>query len=169
MSVQATLGDNSGTTKQISYKPIKVIGTGSFGTVVKALMADSNETVAIKKVLQDKRFKNRELELMLRLSNPYIVELRYYFHSTGSATARRDDVYLNLVLEFIPDTVAGVLHHYRRHKQSVPVIYIRLYIFQLFLALDYMHSMNVCHRDVKPQNLLVNPETGVLKLCDMGR
>lgn len=42
-------------------------------------------------------------------------------------------------------------------------------MYQLFRSLAYIHANGVCHRDIKPQNLLLNPETGVLKLCDFGR
>jgi serine/threonine protein kinase len=50
--------------KAISYAAERVIGNGSFGVVYQATVIDTGETVAIKKVLQDKRFKNRELESM---------------------------------------------------------------------------------------------------------
>lgn len=46
---------------------------------------------------------------------------------------------------------------------------LQLYMYQLFRSLAYIHSKGVCHRDIKPQNLLLDPETGVLKLCDFGR
>lgn len=41
-------------------------------------------------------------------------------------------------------------------------------MYQLFRSLAYIHSLGICHRDIKPQNLLLDPETGVLKLCDFG-
>lgn len=45
---------------------------------------------------------------------------------------------------------------------------VKLYIYQLFRSLAYIHSQGICHRDIKPQNLLLDPATGVLKLCDFG-
>jgi len=42
-------------------------------------------------------------------------------------------------------------------------------MYQLFRCLAYIHSKGICHRDIKPQNLLLNPETHVIKLCDFGR
>jgi len=41
-------------------------------------------------------------------------------------------------------------------------------MYQLCRALSYLHSCGICHRDIKPQNLLVDPNLGVLKLCDFG-
>lgn len=35
-------------------------------------------------------------------------------------------------------------------------------------AMAYIHSKNICHRDIKPQNLLIDPATHVLKVCDFG-
>lgn len=46
---------------------------------------------------------------------------------------------------------------------------LQVYMYQLFRSLAYIHSQGVCHRDIKPQNLLVDPETAILKLCDFGR
>ncbi|KAA0203593.1 hypothetical protein HAZT_HAZT001779 [Hyalella azteca] len=52
--------------------------------------------------------------------------------------------------------------------QSHDISLITLYMYQLFRSLAYIHALGVCHRDIKPQNLLLDPETGVLKLCDFG-
>lgn len=50
-----------------------------------------------------------------------------------------------------------------------PSVAPQVYMYQLFRSLAYIHSQGVCHRDIKPQNLLVDPETAILKLCDFGR
>ena len=69
-----------------------MIGHGSFGVVFQAKVVETNEVVAIKKVLQDRRFKNRELQIMRQLakqSHPNIVTLKHFFVSKGS---KPDDV-----------------------------------------------------------------------------
>ncbi len=50
----------------------------------------------------------------------------------------------------------------------MPILEVKLYIYQLFRSLAYIHSQGICHRDIKPQNLLLDPASGVLKLCDFG-
>ena len=77
-------------------------------------------------------------------------------------------MYLNLVLEYVPETVYRASRHYAKLKQPMPMLQIKLYMYQLMRSLAYIHSVGICHRDIKPQNLLLNPSTGVLKLCDFG-
>uniref|UniRef100_A0A3Q2XHI5 Glycogen synthase kinase-3 beta n=1 Tax=Hippocampus comes TaxID=109280 RepID=A0A3Q2XHI5_HIPCM len=127
-TVMATPGQGPDRPQEVSYTDTKVIGNGSFGVVYQAKLCDSGELVAIKKVLQDRRFKNRELQIMRKLDHCNIVRLRYFFYSSGD----------------------------------------KLYMYQLFRSLAYIHSFGICHRDIKPQNLLLDPETAVLKLCDFG-
>ena len=64
-----------------------MIGNGSFGVVYQAKLCETGEMVAIKKVLQDKRFKNRELQIMRRLDHCNIVSLLYFFYTTRDALA----------------------------------------------------------------------------------
>ncbi|KAH9742288.1 Shaggy-related protein kinase epsilon [Citrus sinensis] len=149
----------------ISYMAERVVGQGSFGIVFQAKCLETGETVAIKKVLQDKRYKNRELQTMRLLDHPNVVSLKHCFFSTTD----KDELYLNLVLEFVPETVYRVAKHYSRASQRMPLIYVKLYTYQICRALAYIHGgIGVCHRDIKPQNLLVNPHTHQVKLCDFG-
>ncbi|XP_046749742.1 glycogen synthase kinase-3 beta isoform X3 [Diprion similis] len=164
-TVVASAGAGPDRPLEVAYTDTKVIGNGSFGVVYQAKLCGTGELVAIKKVLQDKRFKNRELQIMRRLEHCNIVKLKYFFYSSGD---QKDEVYLNLVLEYIPETVYKVARHYSKSKQTIPISFIKLYMYQLFRSLAYIHSLGICHRDIKPQNLLLNPETGVLKLCDFG-
>ena len=124
-----------------------MIGNGSFGVVYQAKLCDTGEMVAIKKVLQDKRwvvsllmtalinnlclsrFKNRELQIMRRLDHCNIVSLLYFFYTSGE---KKDEIYLNLVLEYIPETVYKVARQYSKQKQTIPVTFIKLYMYQLF-------------------------------------
>ncbi|OAY64371.1 shaggy-related protein kinase NtK-1-like [Ananas comosus] len=164
--IATTIGGRNGQPKQtISYMAERVVGTGSFGVVFQAKCVESGETVAIKKVLQDKRYKNRELQIMQLLNHPNVVHLKHYFFSTTN----KDELYLNLVLEYVSETVYHVAKYYNRMNQNVPLILVQLYTYQICRGLAYIHRVvGVCHRDIKPQNLLVNPHTHQVKLCDFG-
>jgi glycogen synthase kinase 3 beta len=198
------------TDQNISYSAERIIGNGSFGVVFEAKVVETNEVVAIKKVLQDKRFKNRELQIMRQLvKDPHtnIVALKHCFYSqvcvSGRALSFRktrtcdpfttcwhlltlsllaflpfvsiiyqgekpDELYLNLVLEFVPETVYSISRRHHKHNIPLPLMFVKLYLYQLSRALAHIHALGICHRDIKPQNLLVNPKNQQLKLCDFG-
>ncbi len=104
-TVVATPGQGPDRAQEVAYTDAKVIGNGSFGVVYQAKLCETGELVAIKKVLQDKRFKvndfflnflsfplilillfflkNRELQIMRRLEHCNIVKLKYFFYSSG--------------------------------------------------------------------------------------
>jgi|ERR1700733_1072040 len=71
-------------------------------------------------------------------------------------------------MDYIPETVYRVLKHYNKMKQPVPPLLVKLYAYQNFRSLAYIHALGICHRDIKPQNLLIDPTVHVLKLCDFG-
>jgi glycogen synthase kinase 3 beta len=82
----AATGDSKSplTEQNISYSAQRIIGNGSFGVVFEAKVVETGKVVAIKKVLQDKRFKNRELQIMRQLvkdPHPNIVALEHCFYS----------------------------------------------------------------------------------------
>ena len=91
--------------------------------------------------------------------------MKHAFFTSGD---KPDEVYLNIVMDFIPETVYRVMKHYVKMKQSVPVLLVKLYSYQMFRGLAYIHALGICHRDIKPQNLLVDPSTHTLKICDFG-
>ncbi|XP_006650875.1 shaggy-related protein kinase kappa-like [Oryza brachyantha] len=164
--IATTIRGRNGLPKQsVTYIAEHVVGTGSFGVVYQAKCRETGEIVAIKKVLQDKRYKNRELQIIHMLDHPNIVGLKHYFFSTSE----RDELYLNLVLEYVPETVNRIARQYNRMNQRMPLICVKLYTYQICRALAYIHNcVGICHRDIKPQNVLVNPHSHQLKICDFG-
>lgn len=94
---------------------------------MQAKCLETGEAVAIKKVLQDKRYKNRELQIMRMFDHPNVVQLKHWFFST----TEKEEVFLNLVLEYVSETVYRVTKHYSRMNQHVPIIFVQLYTYQV--------------------------------------
>jgi len=88
---------------------------------------ETGESVAIKKVLQDRRYKNRELQLMRLFDHPNVISLKHCFFSTTS----KDELFLNLVMEYVPESLSRVLKHYSSMNQRMPLIYVKLYTYQV--------------------------------------
>ena len=65
------------------YKVERVCGNGSFGIVFQAKVIQTGEVVAIKKVYQDRRYKNREYTLTKTLNHPNVIHLKHAFYTTG--------------------------------------------------------------------------------------
>ena len=89
--------------------------------------------MAIKKVLQDRRYKNRELQLMRLMDHPNVVSLKHCFFSTTA----KDELFLNLVMEYVPETMYRVLKHYSSMNQRMPLLYVKLYTYQVWIIASY--------------------------------
>lgn len=66
--------------------------------------------------------QNRELQIMRMVNHPNIVGLRHCFYSRGE---KHEEVYLNLVLEYVPETIHRLVRHYSKMKQVMPTLYIK--------------------------------------------
>eukprot|EP01126_Amoeba_proteus_P053391 TRINITY_DN6504_c1_g2_i14.p1 TRINITY_DN6504_c1_g2~~TRINITY_DN6504_c1_g2_i14.p1 ORF type:complete len:210 (-),score=31.28 TRINITY_DN6504_c1_g2_i14:467-1096(-) len=96
-------------------------GKGSFGVVYKAIERDSNLVVAIKRVLQDPRYKNRELQIMKMIDHPNCVQLVNSFYERS-----KGDVFLNLVLAYVPKNLYEVCHQFSKMKARMPILHVKV-------------------------------------------
>ena len=154
------------TEKDLKFDKKDSIGSGAFGEVFLATLIKTNERVAVKKVFQDRRYKNRELSIMKELNHPNLVYLKSYYYTESLEHA--NEYYLNVVMDYVPQTLSKMISHNRAFSEKFPDILLKLYSYQMLKAIGYLHSLGICHRDIKPQNVLINEEDFTLKICDFG-
>ena len=145
------------------YTADRIIGSGSFGVVYEATERDTGKTVAIKKVYQDPRFVQHELDIVRRLAHPNIVPLHFSFF-----TREGEQQFLNLVMERGPDSFFRRLRRYERAGKALPLNEIKICLWGLLRALAYTHAQSIVHRDVSPQNILYDFKNHTTYLCDFG-
>ena len=144
------------------FEEIEVIAEGAFGVVCLAKWRNG-QLVAIKKVLYDPQFVNREGDMLKLLDHPNCVKLLHHF-----ITREGQKQYSHFIMDYLPMNLHDFSLTFRARKVYCPLIYVKLFGFQLFSGLNYIHSIGITHRDLKPQNILINEETGLLKICDFG-
>jgi serine/threonine protein kinase len=71
-------------------------------------------------------------------------------------------------MDYIPSNLTVLIKEQRKIKKPFPPPVRKVLVFQLFKALYYMSLTNLCHRDLKPPNILINPQTFEVKICDFG-
>ena len=138
------------------------IGSGTFGTVYQAKMHE--EDVAVKKVVLDPQYVNRELEIMQMVTaKPHsnIIKLKHSnFEESGICF---------LVMERYTCALDDQIQEWARAGRTIGSCWkTKVYAYQVARGLAHIHGLNICHRDLKPQNILVRPATGELVLCDFG-
>lgn len=141
------------------YRLVREIGKGSFGEVHLAEGPDGRQ-VALKRCtvpLADKDTYRREFQLLEKISHPCVVKLLEVADRPASGGRREVDI----VMEFLPENL-----HRRIKGAPLPADVTRLFSFQLLRALAHLDTLRICHRDVKPENVLL---AGLaLKLADFG-
>jgi len=145
------------------YKVMSLIGVGAFGRVYEINMDNSPDKFAMKRVLQDAKYQNRELSMMKILKHNNIINLIYFFYDM-----HLDNNFLNLVMPMLSTDLSKIISELTSKLRLLPLISVKLFTFQIAKALNYMHVLKICHRDIKPSNILIHTDTGVLKIGDLG-
>ncbi|KAK3830129.1 MAG: LOW QUALITY PROTEIN: kinase-like domain-containing protein [Linnemannia elongata] len=143
------------------YQKIEKLGEGTYGIVYKAQNRETNDVVALKRIRLDNEEEGvpctaiREISLLKELKQPNIVRLYDVLHTEKKLT---------LVFEFLDSDLKKFLDTY---SGDIDVLTIKQLMYQLMKGIAYCHEHRVLHRDLKPQNLLINKK-GDLKLGDFG-
>uniref|UniRef100_A0A673CQD3 Rho-associated protein kinase 2 n=1 Tax=Sphaeramia orbicularis TaxID=375764 RepID=A0A673CQD3_9TELE len=143
------------------FDKVKLIGRGAYGEVQLVRHKASQKVYAMKQLNKfemikrsDSAFFWEERHIMAFSSSPWVVQL---------CCAFQDDRHLYMVMEFMPggDLVTLTMNY------DIPEKWARFYTAEVVLALNAIHSMGFIHRDVKPDNMLLD-QHGHLKLADFG-
>lgn len=141
------------------YKVTKVLGDGTYGSVIKGENRKTGELVAIKKMKRkfhtwEECMALREVKSLRKLSHPNVVKLKEVI---------RENDELQLVFEYMETNLYSLI---KDRSKGLPEKKVRNIMYQLIQGLGYMHKQGFFHRDIKPENLLVTNDT--VKLADFG-
>eukprot|EP01087_Luapelamoeba_hula_P017991 TRINITY_DN5733_c0_g1_i1.p1 TRINITY_DN5733_c0_g1~~TRINITY_DN5733_c0_g1_i1.p1 ORF type:complete len:693 (-),score=116.07 TRINITY_DN5733_c0_g1_i1:139-2217(-) len=143
------------------YQLKEKVGKGAFGIVYKGFEFETGKYVAIKRLkkegIDEKALYNLklEIELLKALDHPNIVKYLSLIDS---------DNHVNMILEFID---SGSLLQIIQKFGVLPENLAAVYTGQVLEGLQYLHAMDVIHRDIKASNILITSD-GVIKLADFG-
>ncbi|XP_071942711.1 cyclin-dependent kinase 2-like isoform X2 [Antedon mediterranea] len=145
-----------------NFQKIEKIGEGTYGVVYKARDKISGEVVALKKIRLDTESEGvpstaiREIALLKELNHDNIVRLLDVIHNEKK---------LYLVFEFLNQDLKKYMDS--APPSGLPLSLVKSYLYQLLQGVACCHSHRVLHRDLKPQNLLID-KNGSIKLADFG-
>jgi glycogen synthase kinase 3 beta len=94
-----------------------------------------------------------------------VVRLVHHFYTEGS---KPNEIFLNLIMEYVPETLHRFTRNMHKSSSGLSPFLAKLYAYQILRGIGYCHLHGICHRDIKPQNLLIDPETHRVVLCDFG-
>ena len=143
------------------FEPLTIIGRGAFGEVRVCRQISTGDIVAVKKMRKEDMLNKNQLmhvrteKEIMTASNPWIVKLKYSF---------QDELFLYLVMDFLP---GGDLMNLLMKKEILTEDEARFYTAEMILAVDSVHKLNCIHRDLKPDNILID-KNGHIQLSDFG-
>lgn len=138
---------------------------GTYGEVYKARDMVNNKWVALKKIRLDLEDEGvpataiREISVLKEISHKNIVALCDVFTQEN---------HLYLVFEYLDYDLKKLLDAMNSKKTKMSPSLVKSYLFQMLLGTYFCHSRRILHRDLKPQNLLIEDATSTIKLADFG-
>lgn len=143
------------------YQKIEKVGEGTYGVVYKARDRNTGEILALKKIRLESEDEGvpstaiREISLLKTLQHPNVVKLKDVVHTEQK---------LYLMFEFLDHDLKKYMN-----TQSAPLapMVVKNFLYQILSALAYCHTHRILHRDLKPQNILIDRE-GSVRLADFG-
>jgi serine/threonine protein kinase len=142
----------------------ETLGKGTYGTVVKAVNTKTKEEIAIKKIKLDVETEGipatalREIAILKHYQHPNVVKL---YHLNLS------DKKILLCLEFIQYDLKKFWDKEFPISKSVNIEIIKSIMYQILKGIDFLHSKKILHRDLKPQNVLIDNNLRV-RIADFG-
>ena len=156
---------------QKDYIFIQLIGVGAYGEVVQAKHKHTNQIVAIKLLRQlfeniyDSKKVIREIQIMRHLTqmqnNHFTIKIYDIIIPENTVTFD----YLFIVMEYMQTDMKKIFCSVP--QVALEEIHIIQIIYNLLCSLNFMHTANIVHRDIKPGNLLLDADCKV-KICDFG-
>jgi len=146
----------------MNYIQLEKLGEGTYATVYKGRSRTTNEIVALKEIHLDAEEGTpstaiREISLMKELKHVNIVRLYDVIHT---------ETKLVLIFEYCERDLKKYMDAHGDRGALDPNT-VRSFMYQLLMGTAFCHENRVLHRDLKPQNLLINRK-GELKLGDFG-
>lgn len=125
---------------------------------------ERNCTVAVKRVRKAERKVSREYQILDELKKgKRCIKLLDTFYTLGE----NGKLTQNIVMEYVPDSLENFITKYKKANQQVPINDIKKITREILEGLKFIHSKSICHRDLKPDNILLDEKLNV-KLCDFG-